>query len=314
MARLNVLTGEAIATVEAPAPKTRRSKKAPAVRVPKVSTLPGIIAAFPQSMFAVLTNNPDDVEPARAETIRENFLQYAITHPGAKNWRAAFDAFWHIQQTGGKGETTRITSTLDPLLTRAFPKNLRRVIASRGDAVAFEEALKGRALFSRKYEHKSYLPLSIEVLPPHRCPARVPAVSISHTYFLPGDKLVRDPEILFAVIELDAWLPYEITQDSIGIHRNAYDEGGLHSQTVADIRPHAGAWALNLAKQGWCAAEPSHLEPGRTNVGSMIEAKLAAKESLAAKVIPFPKLKATPKNPALAKALAALNGVTMPGR
>jgi len=305
MARLNVLTGEAIATVEAPAPKTRRSKKAPAVRVPKVSTLPGIIAAFPQGMFAMLTNNPADAEPARAEEIRDNFLQYALAHPGAKNWRAAFDAFWHIQQTGGKGETTRITSTLDPLLTRAFPKNLRRVIASRGDAVAFEEALKGRALFSRKYEHKSYLSLSIEVLPPHRCPARVPAVSVSHTYFLPGDKLVRDPEILFAVIELDAWLPYEITQDSIGIHRNAYDEGGLHSQTVADIRPHAGAWALNLAKQGW--HEKPREEIG-ANVGSMIEKQLAAK------VIPFPKPKAAPKNPALAKALAALNSVTMPGR
>ena len=311
MARLNVLTGEAIATVEAPAPKTRRSKKAPAVRVPKVSTLPGIIAAFPQGMFAMLTNNPADAEPARAEEIRDNFLQYALAHPGAKNWRAAFDAFWHIQQTGGKGETTRITSTLDPLLTRAFPKNLRRVIASRGDAVAFEEALKGRALFSRKYEHKSYLPLSIEVLPPHRCPARVPAVSVSHTYFLPGDKLVRDPEILFAVIELDAWLPYEITQDSIGIHRNAYEEGGLHSQTVADIRPHAGAWAINLAKQGW--HEKPREEIG-ANVGSMIEKQLAAK------VIPFPKPKATHtaadhrQNPALAKALAALNSVTMPGR
>jgi hypothetical protein len=275
------------------------------VRVPKVSTLPGIIAAFPQGMFAMLTNNPADAEPARAEEIRDNFLQYALAHPGAKNWRAAFDAFWHIQQTGGKGETTRITSTLDPLLTRAFPKNLRRVIASRGDAVAFEEALKGRALFSRKYEHKSYLPLSIEVLPPHRCPARVPAVSVSHTYFLPGDKLVRDPEILFAVIELDAWLPYEITQDSIGIHRNAYDEGGLHSQTVADIRPHAGAWAINLAKQGW--HEKPREEIG-ANVGSMIEKQLAAK------VIPFPKPKAAPKNPALAKALAALNSVTMPGR
>jgi hypothetical protein len=261
-------------------------------------------------MFAMLTNNPADAEPARAEEIRDNFLQYALAHPGAKNWRTAFDAFWHIQQTGGKGETTRITSTLDPLLTRAFPKNLRRVIASRGDAVAFEEALKGRALFSRKYEHKSYLPLSIEVLPPHRCPARVPAVSVSHTYFLPqkgpgGDKLVRDPEILFAVIELDAWLPYGITQDSIGIHRNAYDEGGLHSQTVADIRPHAGAWALNLAKQGW--HEKPREEIG-ANVGSMIEKQLAAK------VIPFPKPKAAPKNPALAKALAALNSVTMPGR
>jgi len=308
MARLNVLTGEAIATVEPPAPKARRSKKTPAapkVRAPKVSTLPAIIAAFPQGMFAMLTGNPADAEPARAEEIRDNFLQYALAHPGAKNWRAAFDAFWHIQQTGGKGETTRITSTLDPLLTRAFPKNLRRVIASRGDAAAFEEALKGRALFSRKYEHKSYLPLSIEVLPPHRCPARVPAVSVSHTYFLPGDKLVRDPEILFAVIELDAWLPYEITQDSIGIHRNAYDEGGLHSQTVADIRPHAGAWAINLAKQGW--HEKPREEIG-ANVGSMIEKQLAAK------VIPFPKPKAAPKNPALAKALAALNSVTMPGR
>ena len=305
MARLNVLTGETIATVEAPAPKTRRSKKAPAVRVPKVSTLPGIIAAFPQGMFAMLTNNPADAEPARAEEIRDGFLKYALAHPGAKNWRSAFDAFWHIQQTGGKGETTRITSTLDPLLTRAFPKNLRRVIASRGDAVAFEDALKGRALFSRKYEHKSFLPLSIEVLPPHRCPSRVPAVAVSHTYFLPGDKLVRDPEILFAVIELDAWLPYEITQDSIGIHRNAYDEGGLHSQIVADIRPHAGAWAINLAKQGW--HEKPREEIG-ANVGSMIEKQLAAK------VIPFPKPKATPKNPALAKALAALNSVTMPGR
>ena len=305
MSRLNVLTGEAIATVEAPAPKTRRSKKAPAVRVPKVSTLPGIIAAFPQGMFAMLTNNPADAESARAEEIRDNFLQYALAHPGAKNWRAAFDAFWHIQQTGGKGETTRITSTLDPLLTRAFPKNLRRVIASRGDAVAFELALKGRAIFSRKYEYKAYLPLSIEVLPPHRCPARVPAVSVSHTYFLPGDKLVRDPEILFAVIELDAWLPYEITQDSIGIHRNAYEEGGLHSQIVADIRPHAGAWAINFAKQGW--HEKPREEIG-ANVGSMIEKQLAAK------VIAFPKPKASPKDPALAKALAALNSVTMPGR
>ena len=308
MSRLNVLTGEAIATVEAPAPKARRSKKAPAapkVRAPKVSTLPAIIAAFPQGMFSMLTGNPADAEPARAEEIRDNFLQYALAHPGAKNWRAAFDAFWHIQSTGGKGETTRITPSLDPLLTRAFPKALRRVLASRGDAVAFENALKGRALFDKKYELKGQTPLFIEVLPAHRCPARVPAVAA---------RVKGGPEILFAVIELDAWLPYEITEDSIGLKRNAYAEGGLQSQIAADIRPHAGAWALNLAKQGWCAAEPSHLEPGRTNVGSMIEAKLAAKESLAAKVIPFPKLKATPKNPALAKALAALNGVTMPGR
>ena len=296
MARLNVLTGEAIATVEAPAPKTRRSKKAPGVRVPKVSTLPGIIAAFPQGMFAMLTNNPADAEPARAEEIRDNFLQYALAHPGAKNWRAAFDAFWHIQQTGGKGETTRITSTLDPLLTRAFPKNLRRVIASRGDAVAFEDALKGRALFDKKYELKGQTPLFIEVLPAHRCPSRVPAVAA---------RVKGGPEILFAVIELDAWLPYEITEDSIGLKRNAYAEGGLQSQIAADIRPHAGAWALNLAKQGW--HEKPREEIG-ANVGSMIEKQFAAK------VIPFPKPKATPKNPALAKALAALNSVTMPGR
>jgi len=299
MSRLNVLTGEAIATVEAPAPKQRRGKKAAAaakVRAPKVSTLPAIIAAFPQSMFAMLTNNPEDTAPARAETIRDNFLQYALAHPGATNWRTAFDAFWHIQQTGGKGEVTRITPSLDPLLTRAFPKTLRRVIAARGDSGTFEEALKGRALFDKKYELKGQTPLFIEVLPAHRCPARVPAVAA---------RVMGGPEILFAVIELDAWLPYQLAQDSIGLHRNAYAEGGLQSKIAADIKPHAGAWAINLGKQGWY--DPDKIEIGRTNVGAMIEAKLAAK------VIPFPKLKATPANPALAKALAALNSVKMPG-
>ena len=57
MARLNVLTGEAIATPPAPPPPVKRSSrksKAQAPRAPKVSTLPGIIAAFPQSMFAFL--------------------------------------------------------------------------------------------------------------------------------------------------------------------------------------------------------------------------------------------------------------------
>jgi hypothetical protein len=313
MARLNVLTGEAIATVEAPAPKARKGKKAKAsnVRASKVSTLPAIIAAFPQSMFSMLTNNPLDAEPSRAEAIRDGFAQYALAHPGAKNWRTAFDSFWHIQQTGGTGEVTRITPRLDPLLTRSFPKTLRRIIEARGDTVTFDAALKGRALFSRKYEHEGYLALSIEVLPMHRCPSRVPAVCVSHTYYIPqpgGEKLVRDPEILFAVIELEAWLPYEITQDSIGIERNAYADGGLDSRIAADIRPHAGAWALNLAKMGWCdAPKPPRAGIG-PSVGSLIEAKLAAK------VIPFPKPKAAPKNPALAKALAALNSVTMPGR
>ena len=241
MARLNVLTGEAIATVEAPAPKSRKAKKAPAVRVPKVSTLPAIIAAFPQSMFAVLTNNPDDVEPARAETIRENFLQYSLAHPGAKNWRTAFDAFWHIQQTGGKGETTRITTTLDPLLTRAFPKSLRRFIESRGDSVAFEDAIKGRAIFDHKYKMKDQMALSIEILPAHRCPARVPAVAVSHG--------ILDPEIRFAVIELDAWLPYQIVQGPVGVHQSAYAEGGLNLKIVADMRGIVGEWGRHIAKQ-----------------------------------------------------------------
>jgi len=81
---------------------------------------------------------------------------------------------------------------------------------------------------------------------------------------------------------------------------------GLHSQTVADIRPHAGAWALNLAKQGW------HEKPREEN---RRECRLHDEKQLAAKVIPSRKPKAAPKKSRRSpRQFAALNSVTMPGR
>jgi hypothetical protein len=275
MARLNVLTGEAIATPPAPPPPVKRSSrksKAQAPRAPKVSTLPGIIAAFPQSMFAILTNNPEDANPARAEAVRENFLKYAHSHPNATNWRTAFDAFWHIQNTDrGTGETTRISANVAPLLTRAFPKNLRRMLAARNDAIAFDAAIRGRVAFSRTYEAKGNrdgLPdITVEVLPPAQCPVNIPAVGVTTCIGL---------RLVFAVIELDAWLPYEHHLESVGLHSLAYDDGVLYPKASKAMGEIVGVMARNLGSPAWC--NPPREEIGG-NVGALIKSALDSKSA-----------------------------------
>ena len=194
-----------------------------------VHPLLAAISELPDSIFAFLTGKTD----GDFKALRSAFKEWAHNHLDYTDWRRAWEGFWrlHGPKFGPQPEPdpsrsaekvpTAFNKALDPLLTRAFPRNLRRVIAARGDILAFEDAIRGRGEFHRKYELEGYQPLSIEVLPPSMCPAGVPAVAVAHTFVQNGD-LMYDPEIVFAVGQTEAWLAYEITQHPVGRYRNAY--------------------------------------------------------------------------------------------
>ncbi len=269
MARINALTG-AHEIPEGPPP----GKTKPRVRRHSIID----VKAIPAHTLLLLAGDPH----ADAGEIRIHFGVYCQLNPQYTDWRQAWDAFKHLNpnlvktakpENAGEGVSVQFSPSLKPLLARLFPKNLKKVIEARGDKSAFEAALRGGPGFARKYIHGGYQPLSIEVLPPSMCPAGVPAVAVSHSFLQNGD-LMRDPEIVFAVAEWDAWLPYEITQDPVGIYRNAYNDGALYPRVVSDMTGLVNAWARNLLAQEW--HKPPKAMENAPSVGAMIEQAQAA--------------------------------------
>lgn len=304
MQRINVLTGETPPpTLEAPPRKNRRRSTNGRGAAPKrpllatrdsvlpVHPLLAAISDLPDSIFAFLTGKAD----GDFKAIRVAFKDWSQNHLDYTDWRRAWDGFWRIHapklgpqpapDRAAEKIPTAFDKRLDPLLTRAFPRNLRRVIASRGDLLTFESAIGGRGEFARKYElggngaDSSAQPLSIEILPPSMCPAGVPAVAVAHTFIQNGD-LMYDPEIVFAVGQPDAWLAYQITQHPVGGYSCAYIDGALYPGVVKSINALVSTWARNLAAQGWCRPP---VEPIGPNIGSLVESALGK-----AKILHFP--------------------------
>jgi hypothetical protein len=289
MPRINVLTGETPPPIlDAPAPKKKRGDRSRSIgrrpskpllasrdSVIPVHPLLASISELPDSIFCFLTKKPD----GDFKTLRAAFKEWAMSHLDYTDWRKAWDGFWRLHgpkfgpQPAPDRSAEKVPTTFDkrlePLLSRAFPRNLRRVIACRGDILAFETAIKGRGEFARKYQLEGYQPLSIEVLPPSMCPAGVPAVAVAHTFIQNGD-LMYDPEIVFAVGQPEAWLAYEITQHPVGAYNCAYRDGSLYPGVVKDINGLVSTWARNLASQGW-AKQPA------PNIGTTLGNVLAFK-------------------------------------
>jgi hypothetical protein len=322
MPRINVLTGETPPpTLEAPPAKKKRSMNRQQAAAPRKSILPArdsvipvhpllaAISELPDSIFAFLTGKTD----GDFKALRSAFKEWAHNHLDYTDWRRAWEGFWrlHGPKFGPQPEPdpsrsaekvpTAFNKALDPLLTRAFPRNLRRVIAARGDILAFEDAIRGRGEFHRKYELEGYQPLSIEVLPPSMCPAGVPAVAVAHSFVQNGD-LMYDPEVVFAVGQTEAWLAYEITQHPVGLYRNAYRDNSLDVAEVRDINGLVSVWARNLSGQGWC--KPPR-EPIGPNVGTLVESALTA----APKIVHFPP---QPSGDPVADLLAQINATALP--
>jgi hypothetical protein len=291
------------------------------------TAIPAAISELPDSIFAFLTGKTD----GDFKALRSAFKEWAHNHLDYTDWRRAWEGFWRLHgpkfgpqpepdpSRSAENVPTAFNKALDPLLTRAFPRNLRRVIAARGDILAFEDAIRGRGEFHRKYElggngaDASAQPLSIEVLPPSMCPAGVPAVAVAHTFVQNGD-LMYDPEIVFAVGQTEAWLAYEITQHPVGRYRNAYRKDAADSSAsldvaeVRDINGLVSVWARNLSGQGWCkppnAVDPS-TKPIGPNVGTLVESALNA----APKIVHFPP---QPSGDPVADLLAEINATALP--
>lgn len=179
------------------------------------------------------------------------------------------------------------------LRTKSMPSRLRQVIARRGQLTEFEAAIRGQGDFAVKYLMESYMPLVIEVLPPHMNPLGLPSVAVSHTFIQNGD-VMFDPEIVFTVLGKDEWMPTEITQHPVGVYRAAF-AGGEQTPLpqaraiVRDILPLANLWARNLHEQGWTSfvpPQPKQPDPTRPTLGEALEKPLG--EALR-KIIPFPK-------------------------
>lgn len=312
MKRLNPLTGELEQPEPSsfPKPKARKSTVAP---VRRASSLLEIVRGIPLATFSFMLADAG----ADTEKIREGFLKFCGCHPEFTDWRKAWESFQHLNRGSedrGEGATVQFNQSLQPYLSRIFPKNLRRVICARGPAeiLAFNAALRGAGSFARKYEQPGYQPLSIEVLPPAMCPAGVPAVAVSHTFLQNGD-LMRDPEIVFAVAEWDAWLPYEITQDPVGIYRCAYREGAIYPKIVGDMRGLVSAWAKNLIAQGWNDEPPGGGSVERKSVKRGAGMGPSVGAQIAAALGPQNIIQLPPAPPtAVESALSAIRGVEFP--
>jgi len=98
----------------------------------------------------------------------------------------------------------------------------------------FTTALETGDQFHLAIENLPYMRLVIEVVAPNE-------VSIAHYYEQNGDAM-RDPEIVFN----QRWLPVEITQDPVGIHRRAGT--GYYLKGVQEL---ARIWAMNIRHQGF---------------------------------------------------------------
>ena len=144
---------------------------------------------------------------------------------------------------------------MSQLTDELFAVNLRKVLQAHGHLPAFEAALKGESEeFAVKLENQPYQPLSIEVLAPCMNYFNMPAVAVSHT-FIQNDDLMRDPEIVFAV-KPEGWVPYEITQDPMGVYNSAFDADGQFQESISrSIRQLAKMWARNLISQGWAGEQ-----------------------------------------------------------
>jgi hypothetical protein len=218
----------------------------------KVTLLSREVASVPLATFCELLCTSDAL---LAEDAKSKFLQYCGGAPYASDWRVAWRDFMAARGIDhGAALRARIEARAGALrhlrpLSKVFPAALRRVIrAHSGQPDAFEKAIAGFGKFSARYEQPAYLPLCVEVLPVSS--AGVPAVSVAH-YGEQGGDLMRDPEIVFAVVSVEAWLPYEITQDYTGHYCNAWRNDIFHPSLSASINALASVWARNLGGQDW---------------------------------------------------------------
>jgi uncharacterized protein DUF6908 len=243
--RHDALNGNGHGLLDAPA---RRSSEGG-----KVTLLAREVAQIPASTFAGLLGTEDAIF---AEETRAKFVGYCQTAPYSDDWRTTWRDFMAAR---GIDHGARLRAIIEARaaklrhlrpLTKAFPAALRRVIREHsGHAAAFERAIAGFGEYSARFENAPYLPLCVEVLPVS--PVGVPAVSVAHYGEQNGD-LMRDPEIVFAVVSSEAWLPYECTQDYTGHYSTAYRNGELfHPAIAAGINTLANVWARNLGGQDW---------------------------------------------------------------
>jgi hypothetical protein len=200
------------------------------------------VGAIPLATFACLLGNADI---SAATDARDKFVTFCQDKTG--DWRAIWKQFLAAQQTGCSNSASPARTALIEKshrmkqyhpLTKAFPNNLRRVLRRHpGHLEAFEKAIAGLGEYEARFEQECephghiYLPLVIEVLqysPAEGCRA----VSVAHYGKQNGDAM-RDPEIVFAVVSPEAWLPYEITQDYVGQYHCAFDNAGLFSPRVS---------------------------------------------------------------------------------
>jgi hypothetical protein len=226
----------------------------------KVTLLSREVAAIPLATFADLLGTDDAIF---VEETRSKFVGYCQTAPYSDDWRITWRDFMTARGIDHGAKLRALIEAraakvrhLRPL-SKAFPAALRRVLrAHAGHTARFESAIAGFGgaephgqLYSARFENAPYLPLSIEVLPVS--PAGVPAVSVAHYGEQNGD-LMRDPEIVFAVVSSEAWLPYECTQDFVGSYSTAFRNGELfHPAIAAGINTLANVWARNLGGQDW---------------------------------------------------------------
>lgn len=210
------------------------------------------VAGVPLATFCDLLSTSDAL---LAEDAKSKFLQFCHGAPYSSDWRVTWRDFCAARAIDhGAALRARIEARAGTLrhlrpLSKVFPAALRRVIrAHSGQADAFEKALAGFGEFSARYEQPAYLPLCVEVLAVS--PAGVPAVSVAHYGEQNGD-LMRDPEIVFAVVSSEAWLPYEITQDYVAHYASAWHNDIFHPSLARSINTLATTWARNLSGQNW---------------------------------------------------------------
>jgi hypothetical protein len=86
--------------------------------------------------------------------------------------------------------------------------------------------------------NQGYHDLTVEKISPD-------CLSVAHYYTQRGD-LMRDPEIVFRIIENGSWMAVEYRQDDCGIYQR--DESGL------DVSGFVKRWDKNLEKQGFVEA------------------------------------------------------------
>jgi len=79
-------------------------------------------------------------------------------------------------------------------------------------------------------------------------------VSVAHYYEQNGD-LMQDPDVVFWCSS-DGWIPFEITQASLGVYRSYLDCSGKipvckDLKMQQDLASFCNTWDKNLRAQGW---------------------------------------------------------------